>query len=654
MFFNIISIPLFSIVFLLCFNRLLGNKGTAIFSTTLFFFTSVFVYFCVLDTGLNDCFLDLELGNWFYLLGLDLKWSFCFDSLNLIILSMISFVSFLIHLYSLEYMSADPHQSRFMLYLTSFTTSMIVLVSSSNLFQVFFGWELIGLFSYLLINFWFTWLEANKSSIKAMLINRIGDFFLTISFFLIFFCFKSIEFSTISSLSQEFKSLYIELGGKNFNSLDIIVIFLLFGIAAKSAQLPFRTWLVNAMSAPSPVSALIRAATLVTSGIFLILKFSFLIEFSHNIFYISLLGIVTALFSAFTAVVQNDSKRIVAYSTCSQLGYMTFICGLSQYRVGFFHLVNHGSFKALLFLASGALIHSLDSKQDIRVLGGLFYTLPLNYSLVLIGSLTLVGFPFLSGFFSKDLIIELSFVNYSFYGFSIYLFSTFIAGITSIYSARLIFLVYVKTTNLNRLVFKNHRDSGLAITISIIVLTFLSIFNGFIFSDLFVGIGSDYFDSSLFQKAERFSILDSEFQRAIIKNFPLICTCVSIAFTFFTLDTLRRSILKESENLYRFFIFLNCRWFFDFLQNKLSIRLLLLSHNVTFKLLDKGLLESLGPTGLLEAFKNKIFVMTYIQSGYLYHYLVSITLTWFSVLGLALLDIKLKNLLILILYIMIF
>jgi len=285
------------------------------------------------------------------------------------------------------------------------------------------------------------------------------------------------------------------------------------------------------MSAPSPVSALIRAATLVTSGIFLILKFSYVIEISYNLTLISLIGVFTSLFSGLTALAQNDAKRIIAYSTCSQLGYMAFSCGISQYHVSFFRLINRGCFKALLFLGIGSLIHNIDNKQDLRSLGHLSIAFPANYSMFLIGSLTLAGIPFLSGFYSKDTIIEISFVNYSLYGFSIYCFSLFVAILTTIYSTRLIYLVYLKNSNLNKLLFQNLKDSGLCISMTLITLSFLSIMSGYIFSDLFIGIGSDFFNTTLFLNSQHYSILNAEFQNSLVKNLPLFFSLIAIVLS---------------------------------------------------------------------------------------------------------------------------
>ena len=652
MFLNIVLWPLYSIVFLLCFNRSLGNKGTALISTFYLGFNTIVIFFCFIELAYNNSFITVKLLNWFSLLGIKLFWSFYFDNLNLTILLMIFSVSLLIHLYAIEYFSNDPRQARFMLYLTCFTASMAFLVASENLIQIFFAWELIGLFSYLLINFWFTWLEANKSSIKAMIVNRVGDFFLTIFFFILFDSYKTMDLNLICGLSLELNNLFCHFRKLSISLTEILAIFLFFGIAAKSAQIPFRTWLVNAMSAPSPVSALIRAATLVTSGIFLIIKFSFFLEFSYSIIVLSFLGLFTALFAGLTALVQNDSKRIVAYSTCSQLGYMSFACGISQYNTSFFRLINHGCFKALLFLGVGSLIRSVENKQDLRTLGNLTSSLPANYSMFLIGSLTLAGTPFLSGFYSKDLIIEVSFVDYSFSGLSIYFLSIFVAILTTIYSARLIYYVYLRRSNMNEYLNQKRNDAGYFIILSLIILTTLSIFNGYLLSDLFVGIGSDFFDNAIFFKSEHYGLLNAEFEGVFVKNLPFISSTITIVITIISLNNLRYKILTKGSKLYHFYNFLSNRWFFDYVQNRVSLKFFCISHNLTFKLIDKGFLETLGPESVQNLFKQIVFKITFYQSGFLYRYLLIITLSWFFFLILFLNNIKLKKLIILFLYIL--
>lgn len=312
---------------------------------------------------------------------------------------------FLVHLYSTEYMSHDPHLPRFMSYLSLFTFFMLILVTADNFLQMFVGWEGVGLCSYLLINFWFTRIQANKAAIKAMLLNRIGDFSLLICILLIFLNFKAIDYATVAVLTPFFKATSVNFLNFKADVLTIIGVFMFIGATGKSAQLILHTWLPDAMEGPTPVSALIHAATMVTAGVFLIVRCSFIYEHITNVLdYVVIVGALTSFFAATTGLLQNDIKRVIAYSTCSQLGYMIFACGLSNYSVGFFHLTNHAFFKALLFLSAGSVIHAVNDEQDMRKMGGLKNLAPFTYSMIVIGSLALIGFPFLAGFYSKDLV----------------------------------------------------------------------------------------------------------------------------------------------------------------------------------------------------------------------------------------------------------
>jgi len=322
-------------------------------------------------------------------------------------LIVVTLISSLVHLYSTEYMSHDPHLTRFMSYLSLFTFFMLILITANNFLQMFVGWEGVGLSSYLLINFWFTRIQANKSAIKAMLVNRVGDFFILLALFAIYFVFNSLDYDVVFSLVPLMTTYQITIGNFLFSAIDLICLFLFLGAMGKSAQLGLHTWLPDAMEGPTPVSALIHAATMVTAGVFLLARCSFLFEFSPLVLnFIMLIGASTAFFASTTGLFQNDIKKVIAYSTCSQLGYMIFACGLSSYEVGIFHLSNHAFFKALLFLGAGSIIHAVSDEQDMRKMGGLKNLLPFSYSIMLIGSLALVGFPFLTGFYSKDLILE--------------------------------------------------------------------------------------------------------------------------------------------------------------------------------------------------------------------------------------------------------
>lgn len=380
-----------------------------------------------------------------------------FDSLTVSMFVVVNTVSALVHTYSVFYMEKDAHLTRFMSYLSLFTFFMLILVSADNFIQLFLGWEGVGLCSYLLINFWFSRVQANKAALKAIIMNRVGDFGLTFAILLIFFYFKSVDFGVVFLLAPILSDFFFTINFNlffltlncNIHVMSFICFFLFVGAVGKSAQVGLHTWLPDAMEGPTPVSALIHAATMVTAGVFLIIRCSPLFEYAPGILTIMVfIGAITSFFAATVGVVQNDIKKIIAYSTCSQLGYMVFVCGFSGYSVSFFHLVNHAFFKALLFLSAGAVIHSLSNEQDIRRMGGLAKILPLTYSLFLVGSLALVGFPFLSGFYSKDFILEVAYSQYTLSGHFVFWLGTITASLTSFYSFRLIYFVFFNNTNI--------------------------------------------------------------------------------------------------------------------------------------------------------------------------------------------------------------
>ena len=387
-------------------------------------------------------------------------------------------VSSLVHLYSIEYMLTDPHASRFMGYLSLFTFFMLVLVTSDNFLVMFFGWEGIGLASYLLISFWHTRIQAGKSAIKAMLVNRVGDLGLVLSICSIFLSFKTLDYSVIFSLASfSSESSFSFLFFNNADRLSVITFFIFFGALGKSAQIGLHIWLPDAMEGPTPVSALIHAATLVTAGLFLIIRCSVLFEECSAILSIvALMGSLTAFFAASVGLVQNDLKKVIAYSTCSQLGFMMFACGLSHYSIALFHLANHALFKALLFLSAGCVIHGLLDEKDLRKMGGLLQVLPISYTMILIGSLALVGFPFLTGFYSKDVVLEVALAAPTFVGNFAHWLGCLAAFFTSFYSFRLIFLTFLNNTNSNKAYIENAHEAPIIMVLPLMFLAFGSVF----------------------------------------------------------------------------------------------------------------------------------------------------------------------------------
>jgi len=476
----ILILPLLGFLSGILFGSLLGTG--VIFLTILCvvssFLLSTILFINFLKTG---TVLKIVLASWVYVDFLNTEWSFYFDGLTIIMLMVVTSISSLVHLYSSEYMEQDPHLVRFMSYLSLFTFFMLILITANNFLQMFVGWEGVGLSSYLLISFWFTRIQANKSAIKAMLVNRVGDFFILLGMFTIYLTTNSLDYDIVLSFSQEIINSYLIIGQYELPIIDCICVFLLLGAMGKSAQIGLHVWLPDAMEGPTPVSALIHAATMVTAGVFLIVRCSLLFEFSTFTLNLAVIvGSLTALFASTTGLFQNDLKKVIAYSTCSQLGYMIFACGVSSYDVAIFHLFNHAFFKALLFLGAGAVIHSFEAnEQDIRKLGGLMKLLPLSYGISVIGSLALIGFPFLSGFYSKDIILEAAFAKYTVPSHFAYFFGCLAAFFTAFYSTRLICLPFLSKPNGNRISLTKAHESSWRMKTPLILLSILSIFIGF-------------------------------------------------------------------------------------------------------------------------------------------------------------------------------
>lgn len=529
-------------------------------------------------------------------------------------------------------MSQDPHLSRFMSYLSLFTFFMLVLITADNLIQMFIGWEGVGLCSYLLINFWFTRIQANKAAIKAMLLNRVGDFGILIGILFLFVTFKTVDYSTIFALAPLFTTQTILVFNNSYHLLSFIGIFLFIGAIGKSAQLGLHTWLPDAMEAPTPVSALIHAATMVTAGVFLVSRCSPIFEFISDVLEtITFFGGITAFFAASVGLLQNDLKKVIAYSTCSQLGYMIFACGLSNYSVGIFHLSNHAFFKALLFLGAGAVIHSIADEQDMRKIGGLKQLTPSTYSAMIIGSLALMGFPFLTGFYSKDLILECAYGKYSLAGHFSYYLGSISAFLTAFYSTRLIYLTFLSKPNGNKVVITSSSSSGNLISLVLGLLVIPSIFIGFLSRETFVGVGSDFWGNSIFVRPENLNSFDSECILYFFKVFPVRLSFFGVfsGFLFYSYSHRTSFLLKKSTLGLKCYNFLNRKWFFDKLyQECLSQHFFSFGYLTSYKLVDRGVLETVGPKGLTYILPNISSDFQKLQSGYLYHYtLLILTVT---------------------------
>lgn len=625
MFLLIIFSPLIGFVISLFFGRFITPKGSAFITSFCIFFSFLLSLIGFYEIGFCKCPVYIRLFPWIDIELLDASWGFLFDSLTISMCLLVSFISFLVHLYSTSYMNHDPHQPRFMSYLSLFTFFMFMLISSDNFLQLFFGWEGVGLCSYLLINFWFTRLQANKSAIKAMIVNRIGDFFLTLGILCVFIAFKSLNFVVIFSLLSYDTSYSFTFLNTSINIINCISLFLFIGAMGKSAQLGLHTWLPDAMEGPTPVSALIHAATMVTAGVFLIIRCSFLYEYSTNIlFIVSLVGVLTSFFAGTIGVFQNDLKKIIAYSTCSQLGYMIFACGLSNYSVSIFHVLNHAYFKALLFLSAGSVIHSLLDEQDIRRMGGLQKLLPFTYLTTLIGSLALTGFPFLTGFYSKDLILEMTYAKYNLISLFSFWIGSISASITAFYSFKLLYMVFLSNVNAYKLSIELANETSYSMSLSLFLLSICSIFLGFFTKDIFVGFGTPFWNNSIFVLSSNLSSMDCDFIPLFIKWIPFLFSLIGSIFSiviYFICSGFFYDVYLENNSIRFLYTFFNKKWFFDRLQNETIVSFLLkLSFYFTYKIVDKGFLEIVGPKGIC----NSIFFLgrqvSLIQSGRINQY----------------------------------
>ena len=642
MYLNIVLLPLFGSIIAGLFGRFLGGKGSVIITTSSvlvsWFISSLAFY----EVGFASSPTYLRLMTWLELDFFHVDWSFCFDSLTVVMLFVVTFVSTLVHLYSSEYMGNDPHLPRFMCYLSLFTFFMLILVTSDNFVQMFVGWEGVGLCSYLLINFWFTRIQANKAAIKAMLVNRVGDFGLALSIFCIFKCFGAVDYATVFALVPQFYGVSLAFLNTEIFALDLIGILLFVGAVGKSAQLGLHTWLPDAMEGPTPVSALIHAATMVTAGVFLIARCSPLLEYSpFTLKFICIVGSMTAFFAATTALVQNDLKRVIAYSTCSQLGYMVFACGLSNYSVAIFHLSNHAFFKALLFLGAGSVIHAVGDEQDLRKMGGLRRLLPFTYAMMVVGSLALMGMPFLTGFYSKDVILEVGYGTYSQVSHFAYWLGSFAAFCTAFYSIRLLAFCFLSESNGSRFLILSASESGWIMCSVLGILAIPSIFIGYFTKDFFIGVGTGFWGNSIFSLPHNLTLIDAEFLPTFWKLLPLFLSILGGLSSFVLYRNYHKSLFLFKISILgrQMYSFLNRKWLFDKIYNELiSQRLLHFGYNFTYKSIDRGLIESLGPFGLSTVVLIQVKQNRFFQSGFVYHYSLVLVLgffiiSFFSIIG---------------------
>jgi proton-translocating NADH-quinone oxidoreductase chain L len=624
MYLLLVFLPLVGAISAGLFGRYLGSKGAQIVTTSCLAVTTLLSWYAFMEVGVCGNVVYIDLLTWIDSEMLHASWGFMFDPLTVIMLITVTTVSCMVHLYSIGYMGEDPHVPRFMSYLSLFTFFMLMLVTADNFVQMFLGWEGVGLCSYLLISFWYTRIQANKSAIKAMVVNRIGDFGLSLGILAIFLVFNAVDYATVFAVAPSIAGSTFSFFGFEVEKLTIICILLFVGATGKSAQIGLHTWLPDAMEGPTPVSALIHAATMVTAGIFLVARCSPLYEYAPTaLIVVTIMGAMTAFFAASTGLVQNDLKRVIAYSTCSQLGYMAFACGLSNYSVGIFHLMNHGFFKALLFLSAGAVIHAIQDEQDMRRMGGLVQLIPFTYCMMLIGSLALMGFPFLTGFYSKDVIIEVAYAKYTVSGHFAHWFGCISAFFTAFYSFRLVYLTFLARPNGIKSVIGHAHEVPLTMGVPLIILSFGSIFWGYLTKDMIIGMGTDFWQHAIFVLPKHNLFIESEFIPSYIKLVPTVFSfggaILAIVLNHFYAKALYDVTLTPVG--LKTYAFLNKKWYFDKIYNEyINKPLVSFGYFVSFRGIDKGVVEMLGPYGIVSSFKHLMIRTSKIQSGFIYHY----------------------------------
>ena len=623
MYLIIIILPLLGSIISGFFGRKVGVNGAQFITSSFVIITTILSLIAFIEVGLNNIPVSLLLFRWIDSEYLNIFWEFRFDSLTVSMLIPVLIVSSLVHIYSIGYMSNDPHNQRFFSYLSLFTFMMIILVTANNFLLMFVGWEGVGICSYLLVNFWFTRIAANQSSLSAFLTNRVGDCFLTVGLFATLWSFGNIDYSTIFSLSPFISE----------NSITIIGVCLLIGAMAKSSQFGLHVWLPMAMEGPTPVSALIHAATMVTAGVYLLMRSSPLIEYSSTVLILCIwVGAITTIFSSLIGLFQQDIKKVIAYSTMSQLGMMVIAVGLSSYNIALFHLVNHAFYKALLFLGAGSIIHAVSDNQDFRKYGGLKSFLPLSYSVMLIASLSLVAFPFMTGYYSKDFILETAYGQFSFSSNVIYYIAVISAMFTTLYSIKILYLTFITNPNGSLIDYKKVHEGDIFISLPLIILAIFSIFFGFITKDIFIGIGSDFFvDNALYFHPSHEIMLDTEFAVNIFfKIIPLIFTLLLTFLAIILSEFLPVFLLKFkfSKIGYNIFSFFNQRFFIELFYNKYITNFILKLGGQSTKIIDKGSIEYFGPFGLEKVLVNLSKNIANLSTGFVTSYALYILIAF--------------------------
>ena len=618
----IVFLPLLGSIIAGFWGRRLGDKLSLYLTSTLLLISMTLSWITFWQLSSNHVDKVYPLMEWMNVGDFNVVWSLRHDMLSAVMMIVITTVSAMVHIYSIGYMSHDNSKPRFMSYLSLFTFAMLMLVTSDNLIQLFFGWEGVGLASYLLIGFWYHKPSAHTAAMKAFIVNRVGDFGFILGIIAIYSVFGSLYFDEIFSDVEGLHKLSIVMLGFKINVIELIAILLFIGAMGKSAQIGLHTWLPDAMEGPTPVSALIHAATMVTAGVFLVCRMSPLLEFApFALNVITIVGAMTAIFAATIGLTQFDIKRVIAYSTCSQLGYMFFAAGVSAYPASMFHLTTHAFFKALLFLGAGSVIHAMSDEQDMRKMGGIWKKIPITYALMWVGSLALAGIPFFAGYYSKDLILEAAWAASSNSGYFAFWLGCLAAFLTAFYSWRVLLLTFHGNFNSSKEVLDHVHESPFVMLIPLFVLALGAIFSGWYFYNDFVGYNwKEFWGNSIFISEKHKAFKLAHYVPLWVKYLPIFLAILGIlcAYLFYVLNpNLPKILSKKFSPIYN--LFFN-KWYFDELYDYLFVKSFIKFGNFFWKKGDEGTIDRFGPNGMSNLVKNISSKSIIIQSGYIYHY----------------------------------
>ncbi|MEZ0170566.1 NADH-quinone oxidoreductase subunit L [Microvirga sp. TS319] len=657
MYHAIVFLPLVGFLIAGLLGRVIGARPSEIITTALLAVAAVLSWVSFIHVGFGDePMIRVQIGQWMSVGDLQVDWAFRIDTLTAMMLVVVNTVSALVHLYSIGYMHEDPHRSRFFAYLSLFTFAMLMLVTADNLVQMFFGWEGVGLASYLLIGFWYKKDSANAAAMKAFIVNRVGDFGFLLGIFTVFVLFNGVTFDSIFPRVAEFAEARFHFLGIEWHALTIACLLLFMGAMGKSAQFLLHTWLPDAMEGPTPVSALIHAATMVTAGVFMVARLSPLFEYAPNaLTVVTVVGGITAFFAATVGLVQNDIKRVIAYSTCSQLGYMFVALGVGAYGAGVFHLFTHAFFKALLFLGAGSVIHAMHHEQDMRNMGALRRYIPLTTAMMAIGTLALTGFPFTAGYYSKDAIIEAAYASHSSAGSFAFLATVVAALMTSFYSWRLFFMTFEgnarwadphhhhapsdhegaehdeRGRDVEAATQADHghghhgvhmpHESPLVMLLPLIVLAIGAVVAGFVFRDAFLGHGyQEFWKGALFTRPDNNILEEMHHIPGWVPLLPTVMMIVGflLAVYMYIVDTKKPvQIATDHPILYRFLL---NKWYFDELYDAIFVRPAMAIGRFFWRTGDQRIIDGLGPDGISARVLDVTRGAVRLQSGYVYHY----------------------------------